>query len=138
MFTLFIYACLIAAVIAWGLLKIVQYDSEKKLKTLLGDSTEQLTKPAFRCVSIAAGENACKEAQDLSKQRILVDFAPLLPLRSCNSAQCECKYLRYNDRRAGNDRREKRLKDSKHALAYENKRSRVDRRRDSIRDSLMA
>lgn len=56
-------------------------------------------KPQYRCVFITTGLSACKAAQALSLQPILVNVAPVLPLHACDSMKCDCKFTRYSDRR---------------------------------------
>ena len=57
------------------------------------------SKPAFRSVVIKVGMHACQSAQDLDNQSILMTEASALPLGSCDADKCNCRYLRYDDRR---------------------------------------
>lgn len=60
--------------------------------------------PKFHAVSIVPGPRACPEAKAMVGQRFLSREAPVLPLKKCGSAQCECRYEHYEDRRKGNRR----------------------------------
>ena len=55
---------------------------------------------AYRAVAIvtdlAGGCSACE--QQLGR-RYLMSAAPSLPLKNCDAAQCQCRYVRYADRR---------------------------------------
>lgn len=53
----------------------------------------------YKCVVIKAGLIACKQAEAMRDQRMLRDEAPVLPLAGCHIGECECKFLRYDDRR---------------------------------------
>lgn len=58
----------------------------------------------YHAVSIVPGEHACPAAKDLSGKRFLSREAPILPLSSCTSAECNCTYAHYADRRKGSRR----------------------------------
>jgi hypothetical protein len=57
----------------------------------------------FHAVSIVAGSRACAEARALEEgqKRYLSRQAPVLPLKNCNCATCECRYVHHEDRRKG-------------------------------------
>jgi hypothetical protein len=59
----------------------------------------------FHAVSIIPGEDACAAAHRFTKQRFLAEHAPRLPLPTCDSALCTCRYKHHKDRRAGPRRR---------------------------------
>ena len=65
------------------------------------------TKPQhpFHAVSIVAGPRACDAALRFKGFRFLSRQAPRLPLPSCTSAQCDCRFRHHEDRRAGPRRR---------------------------------
>lgn len=48
--------------------------------------------------------NACKAAQTMELQPILVNEAPVLPLKARDTSKCNCKFTRHNDRRLDNCR----------------------------------
>ena len=48
--------------------------------------------------------NACKAAQTMELQPILVNEAPVLPLQARDTSKCDCKFTRHNDRRLDNRR----------------------------------
>lgn len=136
MLTTLFYAAVLATIIMLMFVKFSRHQARKKLKSELDSATTQITKPAFRCVSIVTGENACKSVEALKNKRILVNYAPLVPLKSCDASQCDCHYKRFDDRRTGSDRRVE--EDTKHALAYADKRHVQDRRSHSIKELLTA
>ncbi len=111
-------------------------ESERRLKRLLESSEVALAKPSYRCVKIEAGPTACQHVQVLVAKPILVDDAPRLPLLGCNVAQCDCKFIRYDDRRSGEDRRTNSADAAANAKIYADKRIRRDRRRASIQHFL--
>ena len=61
-------------------------------------------KSQYRCVIINTGLNPCKAAQAMALQPILVNEAPILPLQTCDTSKCDCKFTRHNDRRLDNRR----------------------------------
>lgn len=125
-----------------GLLFCVAYywyamrESERRLKKLLESSEVALAKPSYRCVRIETGESACQHVKSLASKPILVNDAPRLPLISCTVARCECKFIRYDDRRSGEDRRTNSAEAAANAKIYADKRIRRDRRRASIQHFL--
>jgi hypothetical protein len=58
----------------------------------------------FHAVTIAPGRQACAEARALRGKRFLSHEAPALPLKTCGSPQCECRYEHHEDRRKGGRR----------------------------------
>jgi hypothetical protein len=83
----------------------------KRAKALFGRDAPETAAAAprkapnhFHAVTIAPGPRACPEARALQGQRFLSRAAPPLPLKNCGSAQCECRYEHYDDRRKGNRR----------------------------------
>ena len=54
----------------------------------------------FHGVEIVPGSRACDAVSGLSKQRLLSEDAPRLPLNTCtNPRDCACKYKHFVDRR---------------------------------------
>jgi len=133
--TTYIYAVILAIILTLMFVKFLRYHAKKQLKEKLDISTTQLRKPAFRCVEIKTDGRACEHVQSLKNKRILVEFAPLIPLNNCDATECNCRYVRYNDRRSGIDRR---LADehNKQVIAYGDKRHNPDRRRNSLAEAL--
>jgi hypothetical protein len=81
----------------------------------------------YKCVVIKAGLIACKQAEAMRDQRMLRDEAPVLPLAGCHIGECECKFLRYDDRR--NDERRNDLYVSRSIFGGElDKREKTERR----------
>jgi hypothetical protein len=59
----------------------------------------------FQAIAIYHGVRACDLARKFSEHRFLTRDAPPLPLAGCTmGSTCECKYLKYKDRRS-NQRR---------------------------------
>jgi len=106
--------------------------AERRLNQMLEASEMSLAKPSYRCVKIEAGEHACQQVQVHQTKPILVNDAPKLPLAGCNVAQCDCKFLRFDDRRSGDDRRNRGADAAVNAKIYADKRIRKDRRKASI------
>ena len=59
----------------------------------------------FHAVSIQAGSKSCAAARDLEGRRYLSSTAPMLPLKDCTQAACQCRYQHHSDRRGQGDRR---------------------------------
>ncbi|HKE96871.1 MAG TPA: hypothetical protein VKB34_21365 [Povalibacter sp.] len=56
----------------------------------------------FQAVALYRGVQACARAMELCDQRFLLRDARPLPLPECTMPhRCECRYLRFKDRRAG-------------------------------------
>ncbi len=59
----------------------------------------------FHAVSIEPGSYACAAAEELRGEKFLSADAPQLPLPDCTSANCECRFVHFSDRRGRKDRR---------------------------------
>ncbi len=87
--------------------------------------------PGYKCVEIKAGLMACKAVGAYKSKRLLLSESPTLPVPGCNSKECVCKFIRYDDRRKG-DRRSQGATAASHILLDQNnKRIRTDRRKTS-------
>lgn len=53
----------------------------------------------FRCVEIRTSSTACLAARKYKGQKFLMEQAPVLPLNACTNHRCDCRFVRYNDRR---------------------------------------
>lgn len=64
---------------------------------------------AYRCVGIEAADphTACSAVKALVGHRFLAGQAPQLPVPGCTAPRCTCKFVHYDDRRAGNRRRDR-------------------------------
>jgi hypothetical protein len=60
----------------------------------------------WHAVSIVGPGTACAAALACKGKRFLSKEAPLLPLKNCDAARCDCKYRHFADRRAGDRRRD--------------------------------
>ena len=60
----------------------------------------QKGKSEFRAVEIVTKNGCCGAASELHGQRFLSNDVPLLPLKDCTAANCECSYRLLDDRRA--------------------------------------
>jgi len=58
----------------------------------------------YHCVTILAGEQACKAVEQLKNKRILSAEAPSLPLPGCDVEQCQCRFNHHEERRIGERR----------------------------------
>ena len=63
-------------------------------------------KNKYHAVTIAYRASACEAAKLLSQKRFLSADAPTLPLLDCDSKVCQCRYVHFDDRRSGEDRRD--------------------------------
>ncbi len=59
----------------------------------------------FHAVSIEPGHRACPEARAREGKRFLSAAAPMLPLKGCSNASCQCRYQHHEDRRTQRERR---------------------------------
>jgi hypothetical protein len=57
----------------------------------------------FHAVSIKFSSAACEAAKALDGRRILSNQSPTIPLPECDVADCDCRFVHYQDRR---DRRD--------------------------------
>ena len=55
----------------------------------------------YHAVSIETGRECCHSARILRGQRFFSREAPTLPLKNCMNTACTCRYVHYDDRRAG-------------------------------------
>lgn len=71
-------------------------------------SSRKRTKPPnpYASASVRQGDCACEGAKALEDKRFLSRDVPQLPLATCSAAQCGCRYVRHEDRRKTEDRRE--------------------------------
>lgn len=84
---------------------------------------------AFHAVAIATGWPSCAAARELEGQSFLSAEAPLLPLRDCDQASCDCAYQHHRDRRGGPRRDEELgLPGLGFRATNEDRRQRVERR----------
>lgn len=89
----------------------------------------QQPEPDYRAVAIKPGGSPCGAVLELADQPFLVNKAPLLPLKDCGKAACDCSYQRLGDRRA-DDRRHPfgSLSNNRIGSHYGEERRDVDRR----------
>lgn len=60
----------------------------------------------YRSVGIQLGLDCCEAVKSYRNKKILLNEAPVLPVKGCNkNGTCECRFVRYSDRRT-DDRRE--------------------------------
>ncbi len=75
----------------------------------VGDAVAPPVRPAnpFAAVSIRpCADRPCAAVLKMQDQRPLALRAPSLPLPGCDRQTCGCRYVRYTDRRASDDRRD--------------------------------
>ena len=89
----------------WYKSQAVIKTGHKKSKASKKSGFERTNNP-YRCVEIAPCLGACEAVKTYRHIKILLDNAPALPIRGCDYAHCECKFIRHDDRR-NDDRREK-------------------------------
>jgi len=61
----------------------------------------------YHAVSVEAGPKCCNEARELKGRRFLSAAAPKIPLANCDAKSCGCRFIHFEDRREGEDRRER-------------------------------
>ncbi len=131
---LIVIAIILLAICFW----LVAFKSEARFKKSLQKlSDNSLYESQFKCVLFNAGNNPCKLALKFEITPILIKNTPSLPLHGCNAQKCSCSLLQHDDRRTGNDRRDKEVLDKRRKSIYANKRLLKDRRRASIREFLL-
>jgi len=59
----------------------------------------------YHAVSIELSSTACDGARALADQRFLSSEAPRIPLPDCSAAECECRFVHYEDRRGEQNRK---------------------------------
>jgi hypothetical protein len=59
----------------------------------------------WRAVRIAPGLICCAAVREHDEQVFLSSESPVLPIDGCDVADCRCRYIHLEDRRAGGDRR---------------------------------
>jgi hypothetical protein len=62
-------------------------------------------KNRYHAVSIRPSLCACPAAWKMQDQSFLSNESPSLPLAACDQETCSCRYRHYDDRRDGEDRR---------------------------------
>lgn len=86
------------------------------------------TTTQYKCVVIEPGLVACKQAEAMKDKKILRNDAPVLPLAGCHLGQCDCKFIRYDDRRTDERRGESYVARSVY-VDNQDKRAHSDRRK---------
>lgn len=64
---------------------------------------------SYRCVGIESPDpvTACSAVKALAGHRFLSGQAPQLPVPGCTAARCTCKFVHFEDRRAGSRRKDR-------------------------------
>jgi len=70
----------------------------------------------YHAVGIEPGSACCKAVAGLKGRRYLSAAAPEIPLPACDAASCHCRYVHFEDRREGEDRRERTMDARGHLL----------------------
>jgi hypothetical protein len=68
-------------------------------------STGRPDNTTFHAVSIRVASGACAAALGTLGERFLASEAPQLPLPGCDAADCRCRFIHFEDRRASDERR---------------------------------
>jgi len=71
----------------------------------------------YHAVSIKAGTSCRRTAEAYAGRRFLSAEAPPLPVPTCDTRNCRCRYVHHDDRRAGADRRHRDVGNRNIALA---------------------
>jgi hypothetical protein len=59
----------------------------------------------YRAASVLVQGCACNGAKAIRGKRYLIADVPIIPLPECNQSQCQCRYVRHEDRRKKDERR---------------------------------
>ena len=78
---------------------------KKRQKRQPAQATKQGNRGNYHCVEVRGGNEACEAVKSLGGNRFLPDEAPGLPVPGCNTQECTCRYVHYDDRRQ-EDRRD--------------------------------
>jgi len=68
-----------------------------------GSEISEIT--AWRSVKIRPGLVSCARVKNMVNQIYLASEAPALPIGRCTEKECQCKYIRLDDRRNNENRR---------------------------------
>ena len=79
----------------------------RRLPQAAGSGAGRTSTPSpYRCVAIRPAEGgACAGARSVEGKRFLARAAPPLPLDTCDSSACRCRYAHFEDRRHAERRR---------------------------------
>ena len=83
----------------------------------------------YHAVGIAPGSACCKAVTELTGRRYLSAEAPKIPLPTCDAESCQCRFVHFEDRREGEDRRERTV-DARGPSMHDRRRSRGSRATD--------
>ena len=72
-------------------------------KVEAGSKTSEIT--AWRSVKIRPGLVSCARVKNMVNQIYLASEAPALPIGLCTEKECQCRYIRLDDRRNSENRR---------------------------------
>lgn len=104
----------VGAALALGSLFMVIHFQRRREEARAGTNARlagrpRVTRPRnpFAAVSIRPDMSSpCEAVLKIQAQRFLAVKAPRLPLPGCNRENCDCRYIRYDDRRVPGDRRD--------------------------------
>ena len=108
--SLVIVAGVVVILIIALLLLIARMSASRKLPRRAGkpparSAREVKSSTRWRAVRIAPGLICCAAVREHDEQVFLSSESPTLPIDGCDVADCRCKYIHLEDRRAGSDRR---------------------------------
>lgn len=97
----YLIAFIVISVLSFfALQKFKEYKRGKERELFLNTRSDRFVETQYRCVVIESGLTSCPASKNFSNKPILMEHAPTLPLPLCNqTAECECKFTRHNDRR---------------------------------------
>lgn len=102
---------------------------QTQLLTQKSKSTSKQLSP-YKSVLIEPCLIHCRAVIPYANTPILLNNCPALPIEGCNSEKCECKFIRYDDRRIGSRREDVFTMRQVFSFADENLRMMVGRRND--------
>lgn len=95
---------LLGATVIWVLLKVwVLSPKAQSQRSQRAQATRRKSNP-YAGVKIISGSTCCADAKDICGHNYLAREAPVLPLPSCDQAECHCRYKHLPDRREGERR----------------------------------
>jgi hypothetical protein len=79
--------------------------SKSGAKAPAAERSLPVAKNSYAAVAIRPGLIACDAVGRYRRRRMLEGDAPSLPVPGCDQDECRCRFVKYDDRRSGDDRR---------------------------------
>ena len=122
--------------------KVKKRSARKSSTGVLSKKNKQVSRTStarFRAAEIEFDDCGCDAVKAMQGQRFLVRDAPRLPVPDCDKPNCQCSYVRYNDRRLwSEDRRVFYSLKTSHYVQSDNKERRKSQGRRAADESVGA